>query len=38
VTSPEFAQLKNRVWLDVREEVLKHYSASADQTSGDRTG
>ena len=38
VTSPEFAQLKNRVWLDVREEVLKHYAASADQTSGDRTG
>jgi len=37
VTSPEFAQLKNRVWLDVREEVLKHYAASADETSGDRT-
>jgi NitT/TauT family transport system ATP-binding protein len=38
VTSAEFAQLKNRVWLDVREEVLKHYAASADQTGGDRKG
>ena len=25
VMSPEFARLRNRVWLDVREEVLKHY-------------
>jgi NitT/TauT family transport system ATP-binding protein len=25
VTSPEFAALRNRVWLDVREEVMKHY-------------
>ena len=38
VTSAEFAQLRNRVWLDVREEVLKHYAASGDPTSGDRTG
>jgi NitT/TauT family transport system ATP-binding protein len=38
VTSVEFAQLRNRVWLDVREEVLKHYAASGDPTSGDRTG
>ena len=30
VTSPEFARLRNRVWLDVREEVLKHYEASRD--------
>ena len=28
MTSPEFARLRNRVWLDVREEVLKHYEAS----------
>jgi len=27
VTSPEFARLRNRVWLDVREEVLKHYES-----------
>ena len=38
VTSAEFAQLRNRVWLDVREEVLKHYAGSGDPTSGDRTG
>src|SRR5215471_13446774 len=25
VTSAEFAALRNRVWLEVREEVLKHY-------------
>ena len=30
VTSPEFARLRNRVWLDVREEVLKHYGAPDD--------
>ena len=28
MTSPEFARLRNRVWLDVREEVLKHYESS----------
>jgi NitT/TauT family transport system ATP-binding protein len=27
MTSPEFARLRNRVWLDVREEVLKHYES-----------
>jgi len=27
MTSPEFASLRNRVWLDVREEVLKHYES-----------
>jgi len=25
ITSPEFTQLKNKVWLEVREEVLKYY-------------
>jgi NitT/TauT family transport system ATP-binding protein len=30
VTSPEFARLRNRVWLDVREEVLKHHAATRD--------
>ena len=30
VTSPEFARLRNRVWLEVREEVLKHYDAARD--------
>jgi len=28
VLSPEFAQLRNRVWLDVREEVLRHYDST----------
>ncbi len=28
VLSPEFAQLRNRVWLDVREEVLRHYEST----------
>jgi len=28
MTSPEFARLRNRVWLDVRAEVLKHYESS----------
>ena len=28
MTSPEFARLRNRVWLDVREEVLKHYESA----------
>ena len=31
VTSADFAELRNRVWLDVREEVLKHYALSVDQ-------
>ena len=30
VTSPEFSQLRNRVWLEVREEVLKHYAAARE--------
>ena len=30
VTSPEFARLRNRVWLDVREEVMKQYDAARD--------
>jgi len=30
VTSPEFSRLRNRVWLDVREEVLKHYGSARD--------
>ena len=30
VTSPEFARLRNRVWLDVREEVLKYYEATRE--------
>ncbi len=28
VTSSEFARLRNRVWLDVREEVLRHYGTA----------
>ena len=28
VTSVEFSRLRNRVWLDVREEVLKHYGST----------
>jgi NitT/TauT family transport system ATP-binding protein len=31
MTSPEFARLRNRVWLDVRQEVLKHYEAHRGQ-------
>jgi NitT/TauT family transport system ATP-binding protein len=31
VTSAEFGRLRNRVWLDVREEVLKHYGTSGEQ-------
>ncbi len=38
VTSEEFARLRNRVWLDVREEVLKHYALSADPAGRDRVG
>jgi NitT/TauT family transport system ATP-binding protein len=38
VTSAEFARLRNRVWLDVREEVLKHYALSAEPPGGDRAG
>jgi NitT/TauT family transport system ATP-binding protein len=38
VTSPEFARLKNRVWLDVREEVLKHYALSAEPGDRDPMG
>jgi NitT/TauT family transport system ATP-binding protein len=30
VTSPEFARLRNRVWLEVREEVLKHHDGARD--------
>ena len=30
VTSPEFARLRNRVWLDVREEVLKQYDSAGE--------
>jgi NitT/TauT family transport system ATP-binding protein len=30
VTSSEFARLRNRVWLDVREEVLRHYGTAGD--------
>ena len=30
VMSPEFARLRNRVWLDVREEVLKHYGSARE--------
>ena len=36
VISAEFAQLRNRVWLDVREEVLKHYALSAEPRRRDR--
>ncbi len=32
MTSAEFARLKNRVWLDVREEVLKHYESAREAT------
>jgi len=30
MTSPEFSKLKNRVWLEVREEVLKYYEAARE--------
>ena len=30
VTSPEFSELRNRVWLEVREEVLKYYESARD--------
>jgi NitT/TauT family transport system ATP-binding protein len=30
VTSSDFARLRNRVWLDVREEVLRHYGAAGE--------
>jgi NitT/TauT family transport system ATP-binding protein len=30
VTSAEFSRLRNRVWLDVREEVLKHYGSAGE--------
>jgi NitT/TauT family transport system ATP-binding protein len=30
MTSPEFGALRNQVWLEVREEVLKHSSASRE--------
>lgn len=36
VTSADFARLRNRVWLDVREEVLKHYASSAEPAGRDR--
>lgn len=30
MTSPEFSELRNRVWLEVREEVLKYYESARD--------
>ena len=30
VTSPEFSRLRNQVWLEVREEVLKHYESARE--------
>ncbi len=30
MTSPEFSRLRNRVWLEVREEVLKHYASARE--------
>ncbi len=30
VTSPEFSKLRNTVWLDVREEVLKYYESARE--------
>jgi len=38
VTSADFERLRNRVWLDVREEVLKHYAQSAASGGGDPSG
>ncbi|HXJ77893.1 MAG TPA: ABC transporter ATP-binding protein [Candidatus Methylomirabilis sp.] len=37
VTSAVFERLRNRVWLDVREEVLKHHALSTDQFGRDRS-
>jgi NitT/TauT family transport system ATP-binding protein len=33
MTSPEFTQLKNKVWLEVREEVLKYYKGLEEAPS-----
>ena len=30
MTSPEFSELRNRVWLEVREEVLKYYESARE--------
>jgi len=30
VTSPEFSELRNRVWLEAREEVLKYYESARE--------
>jgi NitT/TauT family transport system ATP-binding protein len=30
ITSPEFSELRNRVWLEVREEVLKYYESARE--------
>src|SRR5262245_42015364 len=38
VTSQEFARLRNQVWLDVREEVLKQYESSRETADDDARG